>query len=242
MRNAAFLMLLSGLAGVMAMAGDLELALNVGMGFPSKKNLHEEAMVGVNDYFLMTRAGGSRNLVGLEGAWELFKDEKTKLWLTGGLKNSFGSSEYTQVGQVIYPDKTSTTQILNGNIRYLQMGVGVAMTFATGQLGEYGLGVDFRNHRVTVKGDLINTTLGGNPVASRYKESSNSFDMCVKGSVAFVQAHPTFKTFQRIGYGIGLGRHHGDYASLDRAWRVSDAHLDRLRPTQELTFAFGVRL
>lgn len=244
MRCACVCLLLAGLSGPMALAGEYEVSLSLGMGFPGKKNIYEAPLTGEPRYTLQTKGSGSQNLVGLNGAYEIFKRERTKFWLTGSVQSAFGSNDYSHFGMK-YLESTNAfeMQTMNGKAKYMGLGVGMAMTHTTAQLGEYGLGVEFRNHRVKVTGDLH--TLASPPLtetAQGYSDTSSAVDVYLNFSVAFVQNHPTFKTLQRISFGVGLGSGYGDVGPASTSWRLSEAHLERLRPSSEIKFAFGIRL
>jgi hypothetical protein len=211
-------------------ANDFEVGLGFGSGSPTQKNL----FVRQNPVFLETRFNGPWTLAGLNGAFEVFRGESTKLWVTAGYGTSLGSPAYYQDGSSGY-----SYDALDGKVSYASFSGGLRVSFQTPHLGEYGIELAWRQHGVTYSGSRTQSS-GAAPVRQDVSIKSTSSDLFLNLSAGIAQKHPTFSTFQRVGLGLSLGSKAGDVAAGD--WNFGPKYLERVRPATELTLAFGIRL
>ena len=227
-----------------ALAGDLEMSVSLGAGYPVKPNLYlENAGSSGSETFVQTRFTGPWILGGAHLNYELYKHEAWKFWVGAGYETGVGSPGYYKLGQSTPQTPSSSTQILNGSASYSRYQFGVGTTLATGTLGEYGLYLWRRINRVGLEGNLSSYQVQGTALTSQaasYSVHSNAPDYMVELTMGFVQTRPTFKTFERIGLGSAFGPGYGNVGAGD--WQLENAYNDRLRPTLELRFTFGVRL
>jgi len=238
----------AGLASLLlaaaAHAGDLEMSVSLGSGYPVKPNLYLQGQGGAGTTtFVQTRFTGPWLLGGVHLNYEWYRHEAWKFWAGAGYESGLGSPSYYKLGQSTVPATSSSTQILNGSAKYSRCQVGLGATRATGTLGEYGVYLWRRTNRIALEGDLSSFQVQGTALTSQaapYSSHSSAYDYMLELSMGFVQARPTFKTFERISLGSAFGPGYGNVGAGD--WQLEHAFNNRLRPTLELRFAFGVRL
>ena len=226
-----------------AQAKDLELSLSLASGFPVKPNLYLEGEGGAGTTFVQTRFTGPWLLGGAHVNVEVTKAQAWKLWVGAGYERGLGSPAYYKLGQATYANDASSSEILNGSAHYSRYQVGGGATLTTGTLGEYGAFLWRRLNRVGLDGTLSTFQIQGTSLVAQgtgLRTSSGRDDFMLELTMGFTQARPTFKTFERIGLGTAFGPGFGSVGAGN--WQLDDAFNDRLRPTLELSFSFGVRL
>jgi hypothetical protein len=232
------------LSSVALQARDLEFSLSLASGFAVKPNLYLEGQGAAgSSSFVQTRFSGPWLLGGLHASCEVYKHEAWKFWAGAGYEAGLGTPGFYQFGQATSQASSSSTEILNGTAKYSRYQLGVGATLATGTLGEYGAYLWRRTNRLGLDGTLSTFALQGtalNAKAAGYASSSSASDFMLELSMGFVQTRPTFKTFERISFGSAFGKGFGNVAAAD--WQLDSAYNDRLRPTLEIRFSFGVRL
>ena len=225
-------------------ARDLELSLSLGSGYPAKPNLYLETQgASGTSSFVQTRFTGPWLLAGAHVNVEVYKVEAWKFWAGLGYEGGLGSPNFYKLGQATSQATTSNTEILNGSASYSRYQIGVGATLATRTLGEYGAYLWRRTHSIGLSGTVSTLALQGatlTPGGSGYSSHSTASDYMLELSMGFVQARPTCKTFQRISLGTAFGPGYGSLGAGD--WKLQGAYNDRLRPTLEVHFAYGVRL
>jgi hypothetical protein len=235
----AFLMLAAA-----AQAKDLELSLSLGSGYPVKPNLYLNGQgTSGTSTFVQTRFTGPWLLGGAHLHYEVYKVQAWKFWAGAGYEAGLGSPAYYKLGQSTYQAATSSTEILDGSAKYSRYQVGLGATLATGTLGEYGVYLWRRVNRISLDGTLNTFQLQGTALGAQtasYATRATASDFMLEATMGFVQARPTFKTFERIGLGSAFGPAFGTVGAGN--WQLDPAFNDRLRPTLELSFSFGVRL
>ena len=192
---------------------------------------------------MQTRFTGPWLLGGVHGNYEVYKREAWKFWVGAGYETGLGSPAYSKLGQSTYQAATSSTEILEGSAKYSRLQFGGGATLATGTLGEYGIYLWRRLNRIGLDGTLSTFQVQGTGLASQAAgthSASSASDFMVEFSMGFVQTRPTFKTFERIALGSAFGPAYGNVGAGD--WQLDHAYNDRLRPTLELRFSFGIRL
>jgi hypothetical protein len=173
----------------------------------------------------------------------VYKREAWKVWLGAGYESGLGSPAYNKVGQSTVQATSSGTQILDGTASYRRYQFGAGTTLATGTAGEYGVYLWRRINRIGLDGNLSSFQVQGTALTSQAAPSSthsSASDFMLELTMGFTQARPTFKTFERISLGSAFGPGYGNVGARD--WQLENAYNDRLRPTLELRFTFGVRL
>ena len=225
-------------------ANDTEIGLSVGAGNPGQKNLNlsNGTLVLGTGTAVSTQFSGPWKLAGIDVAQELFRGEAVKFWLRAGYTSALGNLDYAKDGQDSPVAYAYHSETINGSLSYSNLTYGLGLSFLTNKVGEYGISVDRRTHRTTLKGTLTHVDLPGSLGSSAYSRSLSDSDFLVTLSMTFVQAHPTFKTYQRIYYGFSMGGDSGDMRADHQGYLMSDAYLVRTHPSQELRFGFGFRL
>jgi len=225
-------------------ANDVELSVSLASGFPVKPNLYLQGLGATGtSTFVQTRFSGPWLMAGLHANYQVYKLENYKFWAGGAYESGLGSPSFYKLGQFNNGAIASTTEILNGTAKYSRYQLGVGATLATGTLGEYGAYLWRRTNRLGLDGTLSTFNVQGTALTSKnvgYGSTSSASDFMLELSMGFVQARPTFKTFERISFGSAFGRGFGNVAAGD--WQLDSAYNDRLRPTIEIRFSFGVRL
>ena len=244
-RRSPLLLLAILLAAAPARAGDLELSLSLGSGFPVKPNLYlENQGTAGSSTFVETRFSGPWLLGGAHLNVEVYKAQAWKVWAGAAYTSGLGAPAYYKLGQETLQASSVSTEILNGTAKYRRYQFGGGTTFTTGTVGEYGVFLWRRLNRIGLDGALSSFQVTGGsltaPGATNLRTSSSRDDFMLEFTMGFTQAHPTFKTFERIGLGTAFGPGFGNVGAGN--WQLDDAYNDRLRPTLELTFSFGVRL
>jgi len=233
-------------------ARDLELSLSLGSGYPVKPDLHLGAAdaSGTNTS-VQTRFQGPWLLAGAHVNAEVYKIQAWKFWAGAGYVSGLGSPAYAKLGQTTGQNSLGTTENLNGSATYSRYQFGAGATLGTGTIGEYGVYLWRRTNRIGLKGTLDtyqdqegpqSGSQGGTLVktSAGTSTSSTASDFMLEFSMGFVQTRPTFKTFERISFGTAFGPGYGNVGAQD--WQLAPAFNDRLRPTIEIRFAYGVRL
>ena len=227
-----------------AQAADLELSLSLGTGYPVKRNLYEtQDLGGGASTFVQTQFKGPWVQGGAHVNYEVFKTGAWKFWAGAGYETDLGSPDFYKLGQSTTQATTSTTETLNGSASYSRYQFGLGTTLATGTLGEYGVYLWRRVNRLGLSGTLTTFNLQGGGTTTKDTSPtlhSNDSDFMLELTMGFTQARPTFKTFERISFGTAFGPAFGQVAASE--WQLDKAYADRLRPTLEVSFAFGVRL
>ena len=227
-----------------AQAKDLEVSVSLGSGYPVKPNLYLQGQSqDGSTTFVQTRFTGPWLLGGVHLNYEVYKHEAWKFWVGAGYESGLGSPAYYKLGQATYQASASSTEILEGSAKYSRYQFGGGATLATGTLGEYGIYLWRRVNRLGLEGTLSTFQVQGTGLAAQTvgtNGSSNRSDFMVEFSMGFVQTRPTFKTLERISLGSAFGPAFGNVGAGD--WQLEHAYNDRLRPTLELRFSFGVRL
>ena len=230
-------------AGV-AQAKDLEMSVSLGSGYPVKPNLYLAGQTpDGTSTFVQTRFTGPWLLGGLHVNYEVYKHEAWKFWAGVAYERGLGSPAYYKLGQSTYQSAASSTEILQGSAQYSRIQFGGGATLATGTLGEYGVYLWRRMNRIGLDGTLSTFQLQGTALAAQTagtSGTSSASDFMLEFSMGFVQTRPTYKTFERISLGSAFGPSFGNVGAGD--WQLDHAYNDRLRPTLELRFSFGVRL
>jgi len=228
---------------VTGQARELEFSLSLASGFAVKPNLYLEGQGAEGTgSFVQTRFSGPWLMGGLHANCEVYKLEAWKFWAGAGYESGLGTPGFYKFGQASQAT-ASSTEILNGSAKYSRFQLGVGATLATGTLGEYGAYLWRRTNRLGLDGTLSTFNVQGTALTSKnvgYGSTSSASDFMLELSMGFVQARPTFKTFERISFGSAFGRGFGNIAAGD--WQLDSAYNDRLRPTIEVRFSFGVRL
>jgi len=238
------LLLAALLAFIPVRAADLELSLSLGSGFPVKPNLYlDDAGASGTSTFVQTRFSGPWLLGGLHATYEVYKHEAWKGWVGAAYVSGLGAPGYYKLGQATTQASAVSTEILDGTAKYRRFQFGGGATLTTGTLGEYGVFLWRRVNRIGLDGNLSTFQVTGTALtaqATGLHTSSSRDDFMLEFTMGFTQAHPTFKTLERIGLGTAFGPGFGDVGA--GRWQLDDAYNDRLRPTVELTFSFGIRL
>ena len=225
-------------------AKDLELSLSLGEGYPVKRNLYLVDNLGSGtSTFVQTQFSGPWVLGGVHVNGEFAKAGAWKFWAGAAYESGLGSPSYYKTGQSTVLAATSNTENLNGTAKYSRYQVGLGTTVATGTLGEYGCYLWRRSNQVKLDGTLSTFAIQGTSITSQnapYALKSSGYDYMLELSMAFVQAQATTRTFERISLGTAFGPGYGLVGAAN--WQLDPAFADRLRPTLELSFSFGVRL
>ena len=227
-----------------AQAKDLELSLSLGSGYPVKPNLYlNGGDAAGTSTFIQTRFSGPWLLGGAHVNVEVYKAQSWRYWVGVGYEGGLGAPGYYKFGQATTGGVSSSTEIVDGSAKYSRTQFGLGTTRTTASLGEYGIYLWRRVNRIQLQGPLDTFQVQGtaltaqtSPLSSR----STRDDFMLELAMAFTQARPTFKTFERISLGTAFGPSFGAVAAGN--WQLDDAYNDRLRPTLELHFSFGVRL
>ena len=227
-----------------AQARDVELSLALGEGYPAKRNLYLlNDQGGGSSTFVQTQFSGPWLLGGAHVNYEVYKTGAWKFWAGAGYETDLGSPGYYKTGQATVLAASSSTETLNGSATYSRYQLGLGATYASGTIGEYSAYFWRRGHRTTLDGTLSTWQIGGaEPVtaSSAYSVRASDYDYMLELGMGFVQAHPTLKTFERISFGTAFGPGYGLVNAGN--WQINPAFADRLRPTLEISFSFGVRL
>jgi hypothetical protein len=171
----------------------------------------------------------------------VYKTGAWKFWAGAGYETGLGSPDYYKLGQSTTQTTNSRTETLNGTASYARYQFGVGTTLATGTIGEYGVYLWRRVNRLGLDGTLTSFDLQSDTTTNApSKLHATASDFMLEFTMGFVQTQPTFKTFERISFGTAFGPDFGQIAASD--WQLEKAYADRLRPTLEIRFAFGVRL
>ena len=243
-RRPARLALLLLVLPVAAQARDVELSLALGAGYPVKRNLYlVDDQGGGSSTFVQTQFSGPWLLGGARASYELLKTGPWKFWAGAGYETGLGSPSYYKTGQATVQAASSTTETLNGTAKYARYQIGLGATLATGTIGEYGAYLWRRAHRTSLDGTLSTYQVQGTELTSGntpFSMHASDYDYMLELSMGFVQPRPTYKTFERIAFGTAFGPGFGLVNAGN--WQISPAFAERLRPTLEISFSFGVRL
>ena len=227
-----------------AQARDLELSLSLGEGYPVKRNLYLlDEQGGGSSTSVQTQFSGPWLLGGARASCEVVKAGPWRFWVGAGYEAGLGSPDYYKTGQSIVQAASSNTETLNGTAKYSRYQIGLGTTFATGTIGEYGAYFWRRSHRTALDGTLSTWQVEGGQLTSGsngYSLHASDYDYMLELSMGFIQTLPTFRTFERISFGTAFGPGYGLVNSGN--WQINPAFADRLRPTLEISFSFGVRL
>jgi hypothetical protein len=226
-------------------AADTELGLSLGAGNPAKDNLNlaNGTLITGTGTAINTQFSGPWKLAGFDLAQELARGERVRFWVRVGYTTGLGSPAYVKDGQDSPAVDAYTSEVVNGTLTTSAFTCGLGLSWVTNKLGEYGLDVARRTNRTKVSGTLTTLSFPEGPGGtSGYSLSDTDSDWQVTLSMTFVQAHPTFKTFERLSYAFALGGASGDVAADHQGYLMGGAYLARTVPGQELRFGFGFRL
>jgi hypothetical protein len=226
------------------MANDTELGLSIGAGNPDQKNLNlsNGTLISSTGTSITTQFSGPWKLAGIDLARELVRGEKMSFWVRAGYTTALGNLDYAKDGQDSPVAFEYNSEVINGTVSYSNYTYGLGLSFTTNKVGEYGISVDRRTHHTKLSGTLTQINIPGTNSTSGYSLSTTDSDYLVTLSMTFVQAHPTFKTFQRISYGFSFGGDSGDVQADHQGYLMNSAYLVRTHPSQELRFGYGFRL
>jgi len=225
-------------------ANDLDVSLSLGLGFPSKGNIYNnDDEGGGSDTFIQTRTSSPWTLLGLQVNYEVFKQTSVRYWVGAGYADGLNAPSYYKFGQSTFQSTTSSTEIVNGTASYNRFQYGIGATWATGTIGEYGAFLWRRNNRFGIDGTVNTIQVQGTsltPGSGSVAAHSSVADFMLELSMGFLQAQPDFKTFERISFGLAFGPSYGNVGATD--WQLNDQYGERLLPSREIRFAFGIRL
>jgi len=230
---------------VPAAAGEAEVGLSVGAGSPGQRNLNLSSGTLVLDTgtTITTQFAGPWTFAGLDLAYALGHSERWTFWARAGYAASLVSRDFAKDGQNSPAALSYRSETINGTVNYEALAWGLGVSLATNQVGEFGLSVDRRSNRTQLRGTRTVLAIpgGGSPGQTGYSLGSTASDFLVTLSMTFLQAHPTFKTYQRIAYGFALGGPSNAIQADAQGWTMGRAYLDRTNPGQELRFGYGFR-